>query len=441
MTTYRRSIAPWVARVGSVDDLAPGAPTVVGCSGGTDSLALLALARARDLDVVAVYVDHGLRPGTAHDAHVVQQAAAEVGAAARVVAVHVDPSANVEARARDARYAALERAADETHADAILVGHTRDDQAETVLLALLRGSATTGLAGMAAVRGRIRRPLLDLRRADTAEICARLRWAPVCDPMNDELHHRRVWLRREVMPHLVRGAHRDLAEVLARQAAVLRDDDELLDALAAQYPPDDADVLAGLPRSLARRVVRRWFGPPAPGSAAVDAVLAVARGERRAVDLPGGRRVERVGGRLHLVGRDLGSVPPSAALAVPGRTCFGPVAVETWVEEAPPVAWPDGRARAVADADLVGVTATVRVARPGERFRPLGRGGSKLVRDALIDAGVPAGLRPHAPVVSAGADAAVADDSVIWVVGYRIDDRVRVTARTRRYLWMSVDPE
>ena len=251
MTDYRRSIAPWVARVGNVDDLAPGAPTVVGCSGGADSLALLALARARDLDVVAVYVDHGLRPGTAHDARVVRDAAAEVGAEARVVAVHVDPNANVEARARDARYAALERAADDAHAAAILVGHTRDDQAETVLLALLRGSGTTGLAGMAAVRGRVRRPLLDLRRADTAEICARLRWAPVYDPMNDEIHHRRVWLRREVIPQLVRGAQRDLVEVLARQAAVLRDDDELLDTLAAQYVPDDADVLAGLPRSLA----------------------------------------------------------------------------------------------------------------------------------------------------------------------------------------------
>jgi tRNA(Ile)-lysidine synthase len=83
---------------------------------------------------------------------------------------------------------------------------------------------------------------------------------------------------------------------------------------------------------------------------------------------------------------------------------------------------------------------TVRVARGGERFRPLGRGGSKLVRDALVDAGVPTARRAISPVVSAGADAAVPTDSAIWVVGYRIDDRVRVTARTRRYLWISVEP-
>jgi tRNA(Ile)-lysidine synthase len=441
MTSFHRSVAPWVDRLGNVDDLTAGTPTVVGCSGGADSLALLALARARHLDVVAVYVDHGLRPGTAHDVRVVSDAAAVVGAHTRVVTVDVDARANVEARARDARYAALEHAADDAHARVILVGHTRDDQAETVLLALLRGAATTGLAGMAAVRGRVRRPLLDLRRADTHEICARLRWAPAPDPMNDDLHHRRVWLRREVMPHLTRGAQRDLVDVLARQAAVLREDDELLDGLAAQYEPYDADVLAGLPLSLARRVVRRWYGRPPPGSATVDAVLAVARGERRAIDLPGGRRVERVGARLHLVERDLAAAPPSAVLAVPGRTRFGALAVETWVEDAPPTAWPDGRTCAVADADLVGAAATVRAARTGERFRPLGRGGSKLVRDALVDAGVPAGRRAHAAVVSAGADAVVPDDSPIWVVGYRIDDRVRVSARTRRYLWLSVEPE
>jgi tRNA(Ile)-lysidine synthase len=436
-----RSVAPWSARLHSIDDLAPGTRVVVGCSGGADSLALLALARARDLDVVAVYVDHGLRAGTAHDAVVVRNAAAEVGAEMRVVTVDVDPSANLEARARDARYAALGRAADDAHAQAILVGHTLDDQAETVLLALLRGSGARGLAGMPEARGRLRRPLLDLRRADTREICARLQWAPVHDPMNDELHHRRVWLRREVMPQLVRGAQRDLAEVLARQAAVLREDDELLDALAAQHSADDAAGLAALPLSLARRAVRRWLGPPPPSSATVEAVLAVARGERRAVEIPGGRRVERAGARLHVVTtEEQSSVASPTALGIPGRAGHGSLVIDTWIEDAPPVAWPDGRSRAVVDADLVGAAATVRGARVGERFRPLGRGGSKLVRDALVESGVPAARRAQAPIVSAGPDAVVSEDSAIWVVGYRIDDRVRVTARTRRYLWMSVEP-
>jgi tRNA(Ile)-lysidine synthase len=438
---YRRAIAPWNDRMIVVHDLAPGTRVIVGCSGGADSLALLALARARDLDAVAVYVDHGLHSRTAHDASVVREAAAEVGASMRVVEVDVDARANVEARARDARYGALARAAEEELATAILVGHTRDDQAETVLLALLRGSGTAGLSGMAAVRGALRRPLLEMRRADTREICARLQWAPVFDPMNDDLRYRRVWLRREVMPRLEAGARRDLAEVLARQAALVREDEELLDALAAGNSPDDANALAALPRPIGRRVVRRWLGPPPPSSATVDAVLEVARGERRAVELTGARRVERVGARLHLVTVD--GPPPleeAATLTFPGRARFGALAIDAWVEQGPPVAWPDGRRCAVADADRAGAVGTIRVARPGERFRPLGRGGSKLVRDALVDAGVPAARRAHAPVVSAGADAAVPADCALWVVGYRIDDRVRVTSRTRRYLWMSADP-
>jgi tRNA(Ile)-lysidine synthase len=125
---------------------------------------------------------------------------------------------------------------------------------------------------------------------------------------------------------------------------------------------------------------------------------------------------------------------------LPGRARFGRIAVEAWIEEAPPVAWPNGHRLSVADADRVGAEACVRVAHAAERFRPLGRGGSKLVRDALVDAGVPAGRRAAVPIVAAGPGAAVEADGALWVVGYRIDDRVRVTSRTRRYLWLSVDP-
>jgi tRNA(Ile)-lysidine synthase len=422
-----------------VAPLAPGDRVVVACSGGADSLALLALACAQSLDVVAVYVDHGLRTGTDREARVVGEAAAELGAHTRVVSVEIDAGSNLEARARDARYVALERVADEVGAAAILVGHTRDDQAETVLLALLRGSATPGLAGMPARRGRVWRPLLQSRRAETREICARRGLTPVADPMNDELHHRRVWLRREIIPRLERGARRDLVDVLARQASLLRDDDEFLNALAAENAPGDAATLAALPRALATRVVRQWLGAPPPTSATVEAVLAVVRGERRAVEVPGGRRVERVGARLHLLDDGAAGPPDAAELPLPGRTRFGAIELEAWIEHAPPVAWPDGRRHAVTDADRVGTAITVRPARGGEQFRPLGRGGSKRVYDALVDAGVPAGRRAANPVVSAGPDAAVPPDSAIWVVGYRIDDRVRVTARTRRYLWFSVE--
>jgi tRNA(Ile)-lysidine synthase len=408
-----------------------GARVVVACSGGADSLALLVMACDAGFDVVAVYVDHGLRASTDFDAEVVAAAATRFGAQHRIERVDVGHGANLEARARDARYAALERARASVGAVAVLLGHTRDDQAETVLLNLLRGSGTSGLAGMATRRGTLYRPLLAMRRADTHELCASMSLVPISDPMNDELQHRRVWLRREVIPMLEQGASRDLVEVLARQAELLRDDDELLDALARSRATEDAREIAEMPPALARRVLRQWLGAPPPSAATIDRVLAVARGESRATELPGGARVERVGGQLaHLVPNGE-HVPASVELPFPGRVRFGDVELEAWVEHAAPAAWPDGRTTAVCDADRVGGVATVRAPVDGERFHPLGRSGTKLVRDALAEAGVPAGRRARAPIV--------VGDEPIWVVGYRIDDRVRVTYYTRRYLWMSAE--
>ncbi len=430
----------WVARLVAVDDLAVGARVVVGCSGGADSLALLVLALARGFVVCGVYVDHGLRPEAGFEARVVQRAARRFGAAARTLPVEVAPGPNLEARARDARYAAFARAARDFEADAVLVGHTRDDQAETVLLNLLRGSALSGLAGMPLRRGDVRRPLLAMRRTETRELCARLALAPVRDPMNEAMHFRRVWLRREVIPALERGADRDLVEVLARQAELLRDDESLLDELAARSADavDDVDRLLALAPPISRRVVRRWLGSPPPSSATVDRVLAVARGGARAAEVPGGRRVERTRGALALVpvdANDATAPPELVSLAVPGHARFGELVLEARVEHGPPAQWPDGRSVAVCDAARVGEALVVRAARPGERFRPLGRGGSKLVSDALAEAGVPASRRAGAPVV-----ASLADNGVVWVVGYRVDDRVRVTTRTRNYLWLSAEP-
>jgi tRNA(Ile)-lysidine synthase len=389
--------------VNAVDDLDVRARVVVGCSGGADSLVLLALARLRGFDVVAVYVDHGLRPGTDLEARIVRAAATRFGARARVERLAVGDAPNLEARARDARYDALERVREEEHAEAILVGHTRDDQAETVLLNLLRGSGTAGLAGIPARRGYVRRPLLGLRRAETAECCARLGLAPVHDPMNDDLRHRRVWLRREIIPALERGARRDLVEVLARQADMLRADEALLDDLAAEHDTDETAAIAAAPEALARRIVRRFLGSPPASLATVERVLAVARGEHVATELPGGDRVQRVGGRLVRVPADASAPSAPVEFRLPGRTQLGRVAIEAWIEHAPPVAWPDGRWLVVCDADLVPDTVAVE---PGAAL----------------------------PVVTAAAGRPV------WPVGYRVSDHVRVSARTRRYLWLSAEP-
>jgi tRNA(Ile)-lysidine synthase len=242
-----------------------------------------------------MHVEHGLRAGSEVEADEVAVVAAGLGAASARRTVTVAPGANLEARARDARYAALESARVERRATAILVGHTLDDQAETVLLNLLRGSGAPGLAGMAVRRDRIVRPLLGLRRDDTRAICRRLGIEPLHDPTNDDVSYRRAWVRHELLPMLDRGARRDLAPVLARQADVLREESELLDELArAAWPGADgpgAGALTALRRPVARRAVRCWLGPPPPSFDEVESILAVARGEARAVELAGGRRV------------------------------------------------------------------------------------------------------------------------------------------------------
>jgi tRNA(Ile)-lysidine synthase len=186
----------------------------------------------------------------------------------------------------------------------VAVAHTADDQAETLLLNVLRGAASAGMAGMAARRDRIARPLLALRRAEMRALCADLGLAVVADPMNDDVAFSRVAVRRQVLPLLESIAHRDLVPVLARQAGILRRESEYLDELAgAAWPGDSepsASTLASLHPVLAQRAVRVWLGRPPPSHAEVARVLQVARGECRATQLAGGRRVRRSAGRMLL---------------------------------------------------------------------------------------------------------------------------------------------
>ena len=276
------------------------APVVVGCSGGADSLALLVLAVDAALDPIAVHVDHGVRDGSAAEADTVAEAAARLGARFDARRVSVNRGPNLEARARTARYDALECARAEHGASAVLVGHTADDQAETVLLNLLRGSGSSGLAGMPSRRGHIVRPLLGIRRAELRALCAQRGLVPVSDPSNQDLSFRRNRIRHEVIPLLEGVAGRDLTPILVRQAEVLRTESDFLDGVARAAWPGEAGArardLAALPRALARRAVRCWLGQPRPSLEEVDEILAVASGERRAVDLAGGRRVHRTGG-------------------------------------------------------------------------------------------------------------------------------------------------
>lgn len=271
-----------------------GTPLDCAVSGGADSLALLVLATAAGCEVTAWHVDHGLRPGSAGEADEVRAAAERFGAKFESRRAVVEPGPNLEARAREARRSVLP--------PGIATGHTADDQAETVLLNLLRGSALDGLAGM---RPGPTHPILGLRRAETHKLCADMGLIPVADPTNDDHVHRRNALRHTVFPLLDQLAGRDVSALVARQAALLADDADLLDELAAAIDAADVAALAAAPVPLARRAIRNWLRPALggrpPSAAGVERVLAVARGESRATDVAEGVRVERHQKRLQIV--------------------------------------------------------------------------------------------------------------------------------------------
>ena len=273
----------------------PPAGTAVDCavSGGPDSLALLVLATEAGCRVTAWHVDHGLRTGSADEADVVAQAAARWDAAFEARTAHCQPGPNLEARARAARYDVLP--------PAVLTGHTADDQAETVLLNLIRGAGPDGLAGIDPAR----RPLLALRRHETQALCDTVGLEPVQDPSNLDPAHRRNRIRHELLPLLCDIAQRDVVPIIARSAGLMGGIRDLFDDLAAAIDPTDAKAVAQASEPLAQMALRRWIQQETnaehpPDAAAIERVMAVVRNEARSTEIGGGWSVTRSSQRLGL---------------------------------------------------------------------------------------------------------------------------------------------
>jgi hypoxanthine phosphoribosyltransferase len=303
-------------------DLKAGDLVLVACSGGADSLALAAaaafVAPRLGLRAGGVTVDHGLQPGSAERAG---ETTALLSALSldpvKGLSVTVAPSAaGPEAAARQARYGALDLAAREHGAEAVLLGHTLDDQAETVLLGLARGSGGRSLAGMPARRGAYRRPLLAVRRATTAAACAELGLEPWQDPHNRDFRFARARVRHQALPALEAALGPGVAEALARTAGQLRADADCLDDLAfaesgrlrgsGSDPPGlDVGWLRALPAAIRARVLRDaavMAGCPggalgAGHVAGIDALVTGWHGQR-GVDLPGGVQARRRDGKV-----------------------------------------------------------------------------------------------------------------------------------------------
>lgn len=427
-----------------------GETVVVAVSGGPDSLALLhalvRLARPLDLDLHVAHFDHRLRSGSAADAAFVGRAAARLGLACTIRAADatfVPKGSSREAAARERRYAFLDEVAEEVGAAAIATGHTLDDQAETVLMRLLAGTGTHGLGGIPPVRGRVIRPLIDTRRSETDAFCRALRLRPRGDPTNADTTFTRNAVRAELVPLLVERFNARTPEALARLADLVRDEDALLDELAAaalepEIVPGGARLeverLLTLPVALQRRVVRRIAPLDVEHT---ERVLRLCREGRSGdqVGLPAPLNATLSYGSL-LIGR-ASPAPESAGpvgLAAPGVTDLPPwsMRVRAWIETERPRALPDGRRACVLDAARARPPLAVRSPRRGDRFRPLGMRGMKRLGDFFTDAKVPRSERDGVALITSG-------EEIAWVTGHRPDDRFKVTGRTRRYLWLEIE--
>jgi tRNA(Ile)-lysidine synthase len=395
---FERSVLATARRRGL---FSPRSRVVAAVSGGPDSTALLAvLAALRDAGAIAAlgacHVDHRLRAGSADDAEFCSALCARFGVPLERAEVSV-AAGNVQAAARRARYAALRRAAARAGADRLATGHTRSDQAETVLMRLLRGSGARGLAAIPPRRGAVVRPLIDCSRADVLAYLRDLGCPFREDPTNASPRYLRNRLRSELMPAIERLAP-GAGERLARAADLLRSDDRALERLAARLAPSGAtsvalDLLRGAPPAVGRRAVRRLWRAETGSRRGlalphVDAILRLARRQSPwRLSLPGGREVRAAYGQLS-VGRSAAPGEPLAPVEIPGPGAYplpGRGVLEVTCDGGVP-RWP-----------LV-----ARGRRPGDRFAPERGAGAKKLKSWLIDRKVPRASRDGLVVLADG---------------------------------------
>jgi len=306
----RQAVRPWVQ---SADHR-----ILLGVSGGADSVALaigtIAEARAAEIEVVAIIIDHQLQSGSAQVAEECKATLLKLGlTSVEIIAVSVEIIDGMESSARRARYAAFESAISKYQPDYFLLAHTKNDQAESVLLGLARGSGTRSLSGIAEVNGRYIRPLLGIDRATTEAACAENQITPWVDPHNSDPSYARVKVRTEILPLLENRLGPGIIDALARSAGILREDADALDQIAVEFflgkNPSSLDVssLEELPKAVRMRVLRAAIyhaGAPegslgADHIAPVEALVTNWHGQGE-ISLPGGVKVERISGRLSL---------------------------------------------------------------------------------------------------------------------------------------------
>jgi tRNA(Ile)-lysidine synthase len=439
--------------------LAGGERVLVAVSGGADSVALLsllhALAPSWRLSLHVLHVDHGLRLDSPADADFVRALGARLGVPVDVERVRVG-AGSVEAAARAARYAALEAWAERLGATRIAVGHTLDDQAETVLMRVLDGAGVRGLAAIPPVRGRIIRPLVEIRREALRAMLTAHGIAWVEDPTNRDPKFRRNRIRHELLPVLEASYATDVIEALARVARLARQSVDALDHAATLelerlsalapglYAHDPHAVtlprsaLAALPSSVAAEVLRQAaarLGSRAPLRAWAH------RGLRRVLAEPPPRRAFRLGGvsvevsgdRIRVAARPGLALSPRV-LAVPGRLELPEIGRTLEARLLPAAGYTVPRAadQVAFDAGVLPRTLTVRARQRGDRLVAFGSGERRL-KSLLIDAGVPRWDRNRLPLLEAGGQ-------ILWIAGIRRAAAAPITAQTHEVMEIRLLP-
>ena len=451
---------------------AKGDLLIVGVSGGPDSLCLLhCLVQLQDVLGVRLHVahlDHALRPESQDDARFVTELAARWGLPCTVERHLVREfrdrhRLSLEEAARLVRYGFFGRKARELGASGVAVGHTADDQVETLLLHWLRGSGLAGLRGMQPVTRyqvpllgeevNILRPLLSLQRSETEACCAALGIQPLTDISNRSLQYRRNRVRMQLLPAL-ETFNPNIRKTLLRMSSVAKRDYEYLESQVALAWPrvatdapglvtlDITGVLALHPAlifNLLRTALERVAGSTA-GFEWVhleELAAALKKPAGTIIMLPHGVRFTM--GYTYCTLTLGQAVPPLPAihgetpLKAPGETLFSGWRVSASIEERIPGTTEADPWGATLDFDRTGDRLWVRPRRPGDRFQPLGMDQEKRLQDFFVDSKVPRSWRNRVPLV-------VSPGQLVWVAGWRIDDRVKVTASTRRVLRLRFTP-
>jgi tRNA(Ile)-lysidine synthase len=441
--------------------LPPGARVLVAASGGADSTALACLLRELQSDAGfalagLAHFHHRLRPAADEDERFCRQLAGQLalpfeGGSGDVAGEARRSRSSIEDAGRRLRYGFLEAAAARLGASHIAVGHTRDDQAETVLLALMRGAGPRGLSGIAPRRGNVVRPLIEESHEELVRWLEGRGIAFREDESNRDPRFLRNRVRHELLPQLRCRFSPAIVPVLARAAAIAADDAAYLDRRAAEAftdsvrPPDregslllDADRLAAWPPAIARRVAALALaqfggGPRAVTFDQAERLVRLADGRLRGPASFPGQQAEVAGGRLRLTprpGRKIDAPAPGvnsfrAALSIPGEVLLpGGLALSAELRRRAEAHGLGGKTTAVVDA-AEATALSVRFRRPGDVLRPLGLGGRKKLQDFFVDRKVPRDQRDAVPLVVDGRD------RIVWVGGHAIAEDFRVGRATR----------